>query len=243
MQEPYDDLFQRDSTIPTEDPAVQAARVKQQQQLQKEQAALAAQEKKRAAAEAKKVKADIAKPGDKEKADAAKLTSARELKKHKIRLYFDKLGHKLSMKAPKTIPDNDAALDELLSSIECELHSNGGIEQAGNGFVSGCAALEQFTSFYNPLGLMLSGPAASLSSTVVQNRAKWDEMITEFAISNAEWFMLGPGKRLLMFTFQMVMAVDGANKAAIGGKVKASAATAAAAEELLKGGKGKEEAQ
>jgi hypothetical protein len=240
MQAPPDDLFQRDSTIPTEDPGVAANRVKQQQQLKKEQAALEAQEKKRAAEEAKRVKKDMATPGTKEKAAAIVTADKRELKKHKIRLYYEKLGHKLSSKPPKTLPSDDAAIDELLASIECELHSNGGIEQAGTAYLSGMAAIEQLTAVYNPLGLQLSGPAASLSSTVSQNKEKWDELITEFAISNAEWFMIGPGKRLLMFTMQMVMAVDGANKAAIGMRRNASAATAAAAEALI--GKDKEEA-
>lgn len=233
MQAPPDDLFQRDSTIPTEDPAIAASRVKQQQQLAKERAALEAQEKKRAAEEAKKVKKDMATPGAKEKAAAAVTAEKRELKKHKIRLYFEKLGHKLSMKPPKSLPNDDAAIDELLASIECELHSNGGIEQAGTAYLSGMAAIEQLTTFYNPLGLALSGPAASLSSTVAQNKEKWDELITEFAISNAEWFMVGPGKRLIMFTMQMVMAVDGANKAAIGMRRAPSDAVASAAANLV----------
>lgn len=240
MNAPPDDLFRMDDTIPTEDPAIAASQAKQRAAFEKEQKALAAQEKKMQAEEAKKVKKDMERPGHKEKAAAEVSARTRENKAHKIRLYYEKLGHKLSTKAPKTLPTDDAKLDELLASIECELHSNGGIEQAGVAFISGMAAVEQLTAVFNPLGLQLSGPAASLSSTVAQNKAKWDELITEFAISNAEYFMIGPGKRLLMFSVQMVMAVDSANKAAAGRSAPASEAAMKAAADLM--GKGKEQA-
>jgi malonyl CoA-acyl carrier protein transacylase len=75
---------------------------------------------------------------------------------------------------------------------------------------------------------MLSGPAASLTATVAANKEQWHETITEFAIANAEWFMMGPGKRALMLIAQMVMTVDAANKAAI---VRGSAAPVSEAQQ------------
>lgn len=241
MQAPPDDLFQRDSTIPTEDPAIAASQAKQRQQYEKDQKAFEAQLKKQEAAEAKRVKADIAKPGHKEKAEAVTSVQKKELKCHKIRLYFEKLGGKLSFKAPKTLPSNEAEIDELLTRIECELHSNGGIEQAGSAYLNGMAMLEQVTQAWNPLGLQLAGPAASLSRTAAENKAQWDDLITEFAIANAEWFMVGPAKRILLFTAQLVMAVDGANKAAIRGAKPASDELKKRAEAMAS--KGKEEAK
>jgi hypothetical protein len=70
---------------------------------------------------------------------------------------------------------------------------------------------------FDPLGLKLSGPVATLSGSLAANRKEWDDLITEFAISNAEWFIVGPGKRLLAFVVQMGQAVHAANTAALNG--------------------------
>lgn len=117
-------------------------------------------------------------------------TRQRTVKLQKIRLYFTHLKHKLSMKEPSAMPKTDAEIDALLAAIEAELHGSGGIEKAGMFYAVGCKTLEDLTQHFNPLGWELRGPVASFSETVMQNRAQWDDLIKEFAISNAEWFMV-----------------------------------------------------
>lgn len=138
----------------------------------------------------------------------------RELKVRKCKLYFAKLGDKLSTREPKAYPKTEEGIDELLAEIEADLHSAGGIQQAGLFYVNGCVAVEQASHVFNPLGWELSGPVTSLGATVASNRAQWEDLVTEFAISNAEYFMVGPGKRLIAMTVQMILAVDAANKGA-----------------------------
>ncbi len=215
-----DEMFQSDTqSFPREDPRITADLAKQHAQALKQQKAEDAEMAKTRKREEVQVKKALAIPTVMQRQDAVKHASRgvreRELTALKIRLYFKKLSHKISMKEPKTLPKDDAALLELLATVECELQSNGGIEQAGAMFVNGCFALEAVTQQFNPLGLMLSGPAASLTQTVAANKDKWDELITELAIANAEWFMMGPGKRCLLFVVQMVHTVDQANKAAV----------------------------
>lgn len=217
-----DDIFQHDvNTFPKEDPKIAEMRSKAEAAYLKEKAA----DDKRKATEIKNLeKAVKATPAKKpvetaKEAKAAASSAAgdfrkRELKLRKIRLYFQKLGDKLSVKEPKTYPKTDEAVDELLAEIESDLHSKGGIQQAGIFYINGCVAIEQISNVFNPLGWDLTGPATSLSATVAANRKQWDDLITEFAISNAEWFMLGPTKRLIGLTVQMILAVDGANKTA-----------------------------
>lgn len=216
--DPHDDLLMSDiQTFPQEDPTITA---KIQAAEQKALKAQEAAEKKSRAKE--KESGQVAKaqamPVQRKAVGIDKETRAREMKAHKIRLYFAKLGAKISVKEPKTLPKTDEGLDELLAQIETELHSNGGIEQAGAAYINLMLGVESINSQLNPLGLMLSGPSVSFAATVAQNKAKWQDLVTEFAIANAEWFMVGPGKRLAMFTVQMVLAVDGANKAAIGAR-------------------------
>lgn len=213
MQEVPDDLFQHDvQTMPGMDPKVaeqiqkgierdEKLRAAEEKKLKKDQTAVAA----RRAPTQKKVTVE---------ASDVKALKAREIKLHKIRLYYAKLGHKITVKEPKTYPKDDAGIDELLAAIETQLHSDGGIEKAGVGYVTGCASIEELTKHFNPLGWQLSGPVASFGQTVAQNKAQWEELVTEFAISNAEWFIVGPGKRLIATTVQMIMAVDAANKSA-----------------------------
>lgn len=137
------------------------------------------------------------------------------LKLRKCKLYFTKLGDKIAVKEPKAYPKTEEGIDELLAEIESDLHSQGGIQQAGLWYVNSCVGLEQLSLVFNPLGWDLIGPATSLAATVAGNKKQWDDLVTEFAIANAEWFMMGPGKRLIATTVQMILAVDGANKAAI----------------------------
>lgn len=233
MEGVLEDAFQSDvQTFPGADPREVEAAQKQEAKRMKENAAA---EKARAAAakkEAATVKKIAAAPtaAHKEEAVATDMQRARkrELAAQKIRLYFKHFGGRLSVKEPKTLPKDDNGVYELLAAIETELQSAGGIQQADALFVNGARGLEQFTAVYNPLGLMLSGPAASLTATVAANKEQWHETITEFAIANAEWFMMGPGKRALVLIAQMVMTVDAANKAAI---VRGSAAPVSEAQQ------------
>ena len=135
-------------------------------------------------------------------------------KTQKIRLYFHYLSHKISFAEPKPYPQTHDGLDEVLDKIECQLHGEGGIEKAGVLYVSATAGLEELTKIINPLGWQLSGPAVSLKAAVAANEEKWKDLVKEFAIENASWFMFGPTKRLLFTTIQLVMAVDNANKMA-----------------------------
>lgn len=188
MQAPPDDLFQQDlNSFPTADPATMEAQRKQIAQVEKERKAREAQEKREAAAEQKRVKQSLDKPVIAAKAQTAAET---QLKLHKIRLYFTHFGERLSMKHPKTLPKEPAEVNELLESIELELQSTGGIEQAAAGYQSILGGMEILHHRFNPLGLQLSGPAASLAMTVQQNREKWNDLVTEFAIAHAEWFMV-----------------------------------------------------
>lgn len=218
MEGVLEDAFQSDiQTFPGADPREVEAMQKAEAKRARENAAA---EKARVAAakkEAAVVKKIVSTPVHKPEAEVSEMARARkrELAAQKIRLYFKHFGHKLSVKEPKSLPKDDSAVFELLAAIETELCSAGGIQQADAMFVHGAAAVEQFTAVYNPLGLQLSGPAASLSATVAANKEQWQETVLEFAIANAEWFMIGPGKRALMLIGQMVMTVDAANKAAI----------------------------
>lgn len=201
MQGVPDDVFQHDvESFPDKDPRITAELAKQHEKALKEQKhrdAEIAKQLKKAQAAVKRAQAMpvVAKKDTPAVHSAAKEARERELKAHKIRLYFKKLGHKLTMKEPKTLPRNDDDLDELLASIECELHSQGGIDQAGMLFINGSFAIEAITQQFNPLGLRLSGPAASLTQTVAANRDKWEELMTEVAIANAEWFMVSARRK------------------------------------------------
>jgi len=229
-----DDIFQRDmQTFPREDPAVLAKQAQLNAAAEKQQKAQAAAEAKERKAEEALVKKAMAMPAKGgSKALDVRAVKQRELMAHKIRLYFKLLGDKLSTKEPKTLPKDDEGLAELLATIETELQSKGGIESAGKLMLGGAFAIEQVNQQFNPFGLMLSGPAASLTSSVAANRSEWNDMVTEFAISNAEWFCVGPGKRLLGFMLQMVQVVDAANKRAVSGERVVGKEEAAANEDL-----------
>jgi hypothetical protein len=213
-----DSIYQNDmNSMPVGDPAAAAKIKKQVDEFQKRKAAQEkADEKERKANQAKVDKATKL-PTQVQRAAKVQAdedtVAKREMEAHKIRLYFKKLGHKISVAEPKTYPKTLEGLQALRQSIEVELQSNGGIEQAGAAYMTSMGVVEEITKTFNPLGLQLSGPKAGLAATVAQNRPAWDDLMTEFAISHAEWFMVGPFKRLMMFTVQMVMSVDAANKA------------------------------
>lgn len=218
MQAVPEEVIQADlKGFPVHDPAKQAALERSAKKMAKEreeQQRREERERKRMQKDMKEVQAmPVAKPKPTDSPTAA--LRRRELKAHKIRLYFANLGHKIHVKEPKTLPKSEEELDELLMAIQLELQSSGGIEQADQLMMQGCFAVEKLTEHFNPLGLMLSGPAASLTQTVQANKDKWQDVMVEFAVENAEWFMMGPGKRLLGIVVMTVMAVDGANKSAI----------------------------
>jgi len=188
-----DDLFQHDAhTFPRDDPAVLAKQAAINAAAAKEQKAQEAAEAKARKAEEATVKKSLAMP-TKAQRDAmvdAKVVKKREMLAHKIRLYFRLLPHRISIKEPKTLPKDEEGLLELLATIETELCSKGGIESASKVMVGLAFGIEQVNQQFNPFGLMLSGPAASLTSTVQANQKEWDDTVTEFAIANAEYFMV-----------------------------------------------------
>lgn len=191
MQAPPEDLFHADTNgFPDADPVQTAALKKQAAELEKQRKQQEANDRKLRAEEAKRAKEWEAMPDAKAKKQEVVTHSQMALKQHKIRLYFRYFKDRLQVKEPKTMPTNPAQVDELLAAIEVEMQSSGGIEQASNGYQQLMTAVEQVTRFFNPLGLALEGPIASLSMTVAQNRPKWEDAVTEFAIANAEWFMV-----------------------------------------------------
>lgn len=254
-----DDIAMGDlSSFPRENPAVLAAQAKQAAAAAKEEEA----ERKRQEAALKKMqemmKADqdgvanasaAPKRGRPPKSASAAATSgapaaqtlpvvpasekALQLKVTKIRLYFQYLAHKLKIKEPSKYPTDEKGINDLLAAVEGDLCSQGGIQNAANFYVTACGLVEQLTQVWNPLGLQLSGPRASFEQTVAQNRKVWEETVTEFAIHNAEWFMVGSFWRLVQLTVQTANVVSNANKAGA-----AAAADVPASEELRKQAEG-----
>ena len=189
MENVPDDILQHDlTTFPREDPAILAKQAQLNAAAEKEMKARAAAEAKEQKASEALARKAMAMPVKQAPANELRDIRKRELMAHKIRLYYKLLGHKLSTKEPKTLPKDDASLAELLAAIETELQSKGGIEGAGKLMLGSAFAIEQLNQQFNPFGLQLSGPAASLTGSVAANRAEWDELVTEFAIGNAEWF-------------------------------------------------------
>ena len=140
----------------------------------------------------------------------------RGVKLQKINLYFAHLAHKIRQKAPKELPKSEEDVDALLASIEGELSASGGIEKAGLFVVGMAQGVEHVVAnYFNPLGWDLSGPQVGFAAAAAANQKKWDDLVKEFAIANAEWFCVGPGKRLVATGIQLLFAVDAANKAAI----------------------------
>jgi len=155
-------------------------------------------------------------PKAKEMEDLQKPSGPPDTKKlvmiqHKINLYFQYFGDKLSFKAPKTLPKDFDSNDELLKRIQTELQGAGGIDFARSNFIVGVNAVEQLNTQFDPFGLRLSGPNVSLTQVMIANQQQWDALIVEFAIEHAEWFMVGPGKRLLAFVATAIRQVNASN--------------------------------
>lgn len=215
-----DDVVKADfATFPRDDPADLQRKAKlmvEEDKLRKEmERERKAAEKAEAVAVKKAVATKPAAAAAKE-APAAANASKDNLNRVKVRLYYQHCSHKLQSKEPKNLHSiGGLELQELLSAIEAELQSHGGIEMAASGLIGISQVAEMLNAQFNPLGLALSGPAASFANTIVSNRKAWDDLLTEFAICHAEWFLVGPGKRLVGFMVQTAMTVDSANKAAI----------------------------
>lgn len=199
-----EDIARQDvATLPRDPPHVLEARAKKE----------AAEAKAELKAAAAKIAPKTTRALPKEKPEEDPRANA--LIAHKINLYRAKFSDKISCKIPASLPKTNAALKELLLEIESELQSKGGIEKADELFCAAAMGIENGTRFFNPLGWQLNGPKASLSATVRSNKSVWEDTVTEFAIANAEYFMVGPGKRLAFIMLQMVLSVDLANKAAL----------------------------
>lgn len=188
---PPNEMVQEDMrTFPSVDPKVTAQLAKQKADWDKARE----KERKEEEAAAKRVATAISKPAAaKAKAvDVVKNEDGEDIRKLnllnlKCHLYFKHFGDKLGIKEPKVYPKTCAGLQELLNSIQIELSSTGGIKNAGTIYQSGVEAVEQLSLRWNPLGLMLVGPKASLSAAIAANKKEWDDLVTEFAIEHAEW--------------------------------------------------------
>lgn len=151
---------------------------------------------KKEAVDAKKLKATAAKVAPKTSGErepvAPKVADSKQLAllAHKINLYGARFGDRLQCKVPKTLPKTETQLRELLLEIENELQSRGGIEKADEMYCALAMGIENGTRYFNPLGWELAGPAANLSATVRTNKKAWEDTVAEFAIANAEWFMV-----------------------------------------------------
>lgn len=216
-----DDLFVHDvQSFPREDPRMVEQRQKMQQQaekLQKAEEAAAKKAEKEQVAASKAKRANAPPPINEAKAEEfrqAKLAKELALKQQKIRLYFQKLSHKLQMKEPKVYPKTLEATNELLESVEGELASQTGIDSARQYYFMALQGLEAAdkASGYQ---LGVSGPAVSITQAAANSKKDWEDLITECAIANAEWLMFGPVKRTLAFTARLVMGVRAANQAAL----------------------------
>ncbi len=108
------------------------------------------------------------------------------LLRRKVTLYYEKLGSKISHKRPKTLPRDVQKLRELKEIIEAELNSAGGIEQAKAGYLTSVGLLEQFSPLL-PFDFRCQG----LTKVVQDNQEVWNDMLVQFSIEHAEWFMMG----------------------------------------------------
>lgn len=141
--------------------------------------------------------------------------------------YFSKLKHKITIAKPRSWPSDIKQLRQLVLSIETDLASSGGIESASAMYITAVDALERVSPFL-PGDIRLAGPQASLKGTLLANRDKWEDLITEVAIQHCEWFMVSGVKRLVLMTAQMAMTVNTVNHINNNGE---------ASEELLAKGK------
>jgi len=228
------DIFDHDiKTFPLKDSAMEA-KLKAQMDKAEQQA-----EKEAKRGRGRPPKSATTAPPSKASAPEVPITKVRKgsiaSKTQKIRLYFHYLSHKISFSEPKSYPQSHEGLDEILDKIEVQLHGEGGIEKASVMYVTGAGGLQKLMDVFNPLGWDLSGPAVTLQQAVAANEEKWKDLVKEFAIENASWFMFGPTKRLILTTVQLILAVDAANKMArANGQAPPAPQPAATREELEK---------
>ena len=128
----------------------------------------------------------------------------------KIELYYAKLGKKIKYKPKRkpTVKSSPEELQEILFNIEQDLAIGQGIDVCTTAYPAGMAAIEQIHYKFNPLGLQLRG----LGQAVEEKRDVWEDLMVEFAIKHEDWFAMGVEKRIIFFTVQVIMAVDGANR-------------------------------
>lgn len=215
-------LIEQDfAAFPTQDPKISAARKAEEVKRSNDRKSKAR----------KPTKQDIETAHEiSEKMTAEQEADVRQQKLRKINLYYQHLGHKINYK-PKTKPNGRSSvayLDEIIFNIETDLGVGQGMDLACEGYAGAMKGLEKVTHFFNPLGLRLSGPAYSLSSTVEANRDSWKDLMTEFAIKYESWFTMSVEKRILFFSFQMISTVHAANS------LRMAEATQATASEKVK---------
>jgi hypothetical protein len=213
-----DHMLQHDlNSFPREDPKIAAARMAAQAKEEKARKADEAQQRRKEKEEAAAVRKVMAQPVQSKKAPAKKpeidTDRQRALDILKINLYYKEFASKISVEQPKVMPKAAEAVKELRLAVEADLHSQGGIAQATNMYMTGIALAEQASAMYPSFGINLAGPRINLSSAMLQNKAQMEELVKEFAICHADWLMVGPGKRLLGFTMQMALMTNQANSA------------------------------
>lgn len=171
-----DDIAIHDlKTFPSEDPQAAARRKKEIKQHDKEHRTPSAKEF-----------ANATKRTVKESAAAPPAMQEVAMLKRKILLYFDKLGDKISTKKPRKLSNDVRELRQLKDAIELELNSAGGIEQAKAAYMTGVATVERLHPLL-PFDVRLYG----LTKTIQQNQKVWNDMLVQFSIEHAEWFIMG----------------------------------------------------
>lgn len=219
-----DHMLQHDlNSFPAEDPKHTTARMIAQAKEEKARKADEAERKKRDKEELNAVKKILQQPLPQEKKAAVAMKKVeievsdkqKALDILKIQLYFKEFAEKISVEQPKVLPKTSEQIRELRLAIEADLQSQGGIAQASNMYMTGVALAEQFSVMYPQFGINLAGPRINLSSAMMQNKKQLDELVKEFAICNADWLMVGPGKRLLGFTLQMGLMTSQLNAGSI----------------------------
>ena len=189
--------------FPQQDPKVRAAEEKERQKQQKERKRLQPKPRKVTKAEVNEMERL-----------AAEATPPPEFDCHaalrKIELYFAKLGHKIKYKPKRkpTVKSTPEELQDILYNIEQDLAIGQGMDVCIEGYRAGMHGVETLHHMFNPLGLDLNG----LGAAVDEKRDVWQDLMIEFAIKHEDWFAMGVEKRIIFFTVQTIMAVDGANR-------------------------------
>lgn len=182
-----------------------------QAQAKAAKAEAAALLKKQKAEEAAVKRATAAPKQKAEPAHDDKAASRLSMKHHKLRMLQARFGDRVSVKLPKTLPSTEEATDELLRQFSAELSSGRVLEVAGTLFIQGVNAAATFNDQHRLWNVELCGPKAHLGNTLVAQQEVWKDMLDEFAILHCEWFMMGPGLRLVGYLMATGAAVHAAN--------------------------------